>query len=173
MGVTTSSNSAATYVPIERKTLGSATPTVIFTSIPQTFTDLILITNDIINTTNVLAMYTQFNSDTGTNYSDTLLEGNGSSAASGRDSNKTALLIGRSYGGDRSMNIFQFQNYSNTTTYKTTLSRYEGAGSSSAVGAGVGLWRSTAAITSITLGLEGGYNFSSGCQFTLYGIKAA
>lgn len=177
MGVTTSSNSAVTYVPIANYTLSSASPTVTFdisSTANQSYTDLILITADILNTTNVLAMYLQFNGNTtGNNYSCTVMEGNGSSASSGRNSNQNQMLIGRSYGGDKTMNIFQIQNYSNATTYKTALCRYSGAGSSSAVGAGVGLWRVTNAITSITVGLEGGYNFSSNCTFSLFGVKAA
>lgn len=178
MGVTTSSSSAATYTAIATQTLASPAATVTFSSIPSTYTDLVLVTGDILNTTNILAMYMQFNGDTGSHYSDTLYEGNGSSTGAGRDSNKTALLIGRSYGGDKTMNVYQIYNYANTTTYKTTLCRYSGGYTSSAVGAGVGLWKgstgsSTEAITSITIGLEGGYNFSANGSFTLYGIKAA
>jgi len=162
----------STYEKIAAQTLGSATATVTFSSIAGTYTDLILVTADIINTTNVLGMYIQFNSDTGSNYSRTFMEGNGSSASSSRSSNQTSMMLGRSYGGDRTMNIFQIQNYSNSTTNKTVLCRYGSAGSSSAVGAAVGLWRSTSAITSIVVGLVSGANMSAGCSFTLYGIKA-
>lgn len=164
---------AITYEPLATNTLGSAAATVTFSSISGNYTDLVLVTADIINTTNLLGMYIQFNSDTGSNYSRTFIEGNGSSAASSRNSNQTSIMIGRSYGGDRTMNIFQIQDYANTTTYKTALCRYGSGGSSSATGAGVGLWRNTNAITSITVGIEGGYNMSSGCSFTLYGVKEA
>ncbi len=65
--------------------------------------------------------------------------------------------------------IQQYQNYSNTTTYKTVLSRCSNpTGGTLAV---AGLWRSTAAITSITLTPTAG-NWLSGSTFTLYGIKA-
>jgi hypothetical protein len=164
---------ASTYEKIATTTLGSATATVTFSSISSAYTDLILITADIINTTNVLGLYIQFNSDTGSNYSRIFMEGNGSSAASSKNSNQSNMMLGRSYGGDRTTNIFQIQNYSNSTTNKTTLCRYGSGGSSSAVGAAIGLWRNTNAITSITIGIEGGYNMSAGCSFALYGIKAA
>ena len=57
-------------------------------------------------------------------------------------------------------------NYSNTTTYKTMIARGGGNRYVDFVG---NLWRSTAAITSITIGPS----WSNGCVITLYGIKAA
>ena len=61
-------------------------------------------------------------------------------------------------------------NYSNTTTYKTTLGR--GSNVATDVEAIVGLWRNTAAITSITVAPSGG-NMKTGTVLSLYGIKAA
>ena len=65
--------------------------------------------------------------------------------------------------------IINVQNYSNSTTYKTTLSRH----STQFAGAFVGTWRNTAAITSITIINLGAGGFASGSTFTLYGITAA
>ena len=62
------------------------------------------------------------------------------------------------------------QNYANTTTYKTMISRASDA-TQNAI-AYVGLWRSTSAINSITLSVSAG-TFAIGSTFTLYGIKAA
>jgi hypothetical protein len=164
---------ALTYEKIATNVLGSAQATVTFSSISSDYTDLVLITGDILNTTNLANMYLQFNSNSSSLYSTTFMEGNGSSAASSRTTNRTSMLAGRSYGGDRTQNIFQINNYSNSTTYKTVICRYGSAGSSSSAGVTGGLWRSTSVITSITIGIEGGINFSSGCSFNLYGIKAA
>jgi hypothetical protein len=161
----------STYTPIASQTLGSATATVTFTNIPQNFTDLILVTGDILNASNLADMYLQFNSDTSSNYSRTFMESSSSSASTNRSSNQTTLALGRSYGGDRTQNIFQINNYSNSSTNKTVLCRYGSGDASSSSGAAVGLWRSTSAITSITLGIDGGYNFSSGSTFNLYGIQ--
>jgi hypothetical protein len=61
-------------------------------------------------------------------------------------------------------------NYANSTTYKTTLSRADAANEE--LTAIVGLWRSTAAITSIKVAADAGINFSTGSTFTLYGIKS-
>jgi hypothetical protein len=123
-------------------------------------------------------IYLQFNTDTsgsGTNYSWTVLAGNGTSAVSGRVSNFQAIYCDY-YGSPVSPNFgtttVDIMNYSNSTTYKTTLGRNnDGASGTDAI---VGLWRSTAAINKINLQYGGtGYNFSVGSTFALYGIAAA
>jgi len=154
----------ATYSLIESQTLGSATATVTFSSIPGTFTDLILI----IRATTLSANYNmRFNGDTGTNYSDTSLWGNGSSAASYRSSNNT--VIGLTYTSSGApISRIQIQDYSNATTYKTVLTRQDD--SVNAAGCNVGLWRNTAAITSISIVSPG--TIPSGTTLKLYGIQA-
>jgi len=162
----------ATYEPIATTTLGSAAATVSFTSISGSFTDLILITNSATGV-NDIDVYVQVNSDTGTNYSWTRITGNGTAAASSRSSNSgLGFRIGNMSGSNVGQNncIVQFQNYSNTTTYKTILAR--GNNPSLLVEAYVGLWRSTSAITSMDIKTQSG-TFSTGSTFTLYGIKAA
>jgi hypothetical protein len=114
----------------------------------------------------------RFNSDSGSNYSWTHLFGTGSAANSNRGSNDSSILIGYSpaaIGGNAI--ITNIQNYSNSTTNKTAISRASEA--DYRVGAIAGLWRNTAAITSLTLLDEGGGNLLTGSTFTLYGIKAA
>jgi len=62
-------------------------------------------------------------------------------------------------------------NYTNTTTYKTVISR---GNSDTYVLAYASLWRATPqAITTITMGNEAAVNFVVGSTFTLYGILAA
>jgi hypothetical protein len=162
----------ATYEPIATTTLGSATATVTFNSIPGTYTDLILITS----TASDLAsgsehILCRFNSDSGTNYSATYLYGTGSSALSGRNSNSTGAFIGRQEQTELGTGITHIQNYANTTTNKTVLSRGGLAGQITI--AYVSLWRSTSAITRIDLTPNGATNFDAGSTFTLYGVKAA
>jgi hypothetical protein len=65
----------------------------------------------------------------------------------------------------------QINNYSNATTYKTMISRQ--FGQDQIAWFSVGLWRSTAAITSIVFTDESSGNFTTGFTLTLYGIKAA
>ena len=162
----------STYEPIATQTLGSAAASVTFSSIPATYTDLIIVTQAISASADDVGI--RFNSDSGTNYSQTWLSGNGSSAFSGRYSSSTSVYL--DIYGSMGTTLFnnanvQIMNYSNTTTNKTFLSRSNRAGAR--VDAIVGLWRNTAAITTIVLAPTSGVNFSTGCTFTLYGIKAA
>jgi len=161
----------ATYEKIATTTLGSAQATVTFTSITGTYTDLVLITNSATGS-NDIDMYIQVNSDTASNYSWTRLLGTGSSALSSRGSSSNlGYRVGNMSGSNVGQNnvIVQFQNYSNTTTFKTVLTRSNNA--SNLVEAFVGLWRSTSAITSMDIKTQSG-TFSIGSTFTLYGIKA-
>jgi hypothetical protein len=164
---------SSTMTPIATNTLTAAAYTVTFSSIPQTYTDLVLIVNAT-TTANSKNPVFRFNSDSGTNYSDTQLSGNGSTTSSGRDTNASGIyagVVGIS-GGNESTIICNIQNYANTTTNKSALIRTSSPFNS--VYTTVGLWRSTAAITSIDiLTLSSGQNWSIGSSFTLYGIKAA
>ena len=160
---------ALTYEPISTTTLGAGATSVTFSSIPSTYTDLVLIVNDT-NGTGADSLNLRFNGDTGTNYSSTRIQGDGSSAQSNRNTNATSMNIGFT-SNTLSTSIIQIMNYANTTTNKTALGRGNNAGVE--VSAKVGLWRSTAAINSIVVITGGGYTFQTGSTFTLYGIKAA
>lgn len=158
-----------TYEPIATNTLGSAAASVTFSSITATYTDLVIIYSGNQVTQDNFTL--QFNSDTATNYSATTLYGDGSSAASQRFSSTPSIYGPILDATTQSNLISQIQNYSNTTTYKTTIIR--GNSSSFRTTATVGLWRSTSAITSVKCQILGGSNFNTGSTFTLYGIKAA
>lgn len=162
----------ATYEPIATTTLGSTVGSYTFTSIPATYTDLVLVTNLATDSATQFDLRVGNGSiDTGSNYSITYLLGNGSAASSSRGSNATAAYAGYSSSTAlNKMHIFHFMNYSNTTTYKTTLLRYAAADTAST--AVVSLWRSTSAINTIQI-IALGNNLTSGSTLTLYGIKAA
>lgn len=158
----------ATYTPLATTTLGSATTSYTFSSISGSYTDLVVIFSGKQGTaTDFFSI--QVNGDTGSNYSLSDFYGSGSSAGAFRASNVTKM--GRLPVVQDSMARINFMNYSNTTTYKTILSRGDSAADSTH--AVVGLWRSTSAITSITLVFDSGGTFAAGSQFTLYGIAAA
>lgn len=162
----------STYTPIATTTV-SAQTSYTFSSIPSTYTDLIIIAvakNS--NTGSQANNYRiRFNGDTASNYSDTFLSGNGSTASSSRDSNSTELYWGALNNTELQPNtsIAHIMNYANTTAYKTVLSR--GGSAEVIVNASAGLWRSTSAINSIQIYAGGTTTFTG--TLTLYGILAA
>lgn len=170
---------ASTYTPIATQTLGSATGIVTFSSIPQTYTDLIFVVSAKVTSATYDISALRVNSVT-SNYSRTYLQGDGSSALSGRATAEISLrggyLPGTNYTSEFSADFYHFMNYTNTTTYKTVLCR-----NNSVDTAGVGfnvmtqaaLIPTTSAITQITLQTANGANLNTGSTFTLYGVKAA
>ena len=164
----------STYTPIATQTLGSAAASVTFSSIPSTYTDLVLVINGAVSV-NTASIVGQVNGDTASNYSFTELYGSGSAAGSYRIANTTIFAASQYSLGisntNPSTNILHFMNYANTTTYKTILLRSSDA--SNGTTATVNLWRSTAAINSITLKMQSTYTMNTGTVFSLYGIAAA
>jgi hypothetical protein len=166
---------AITYEPIATTTLADATTnTVTFSGISGTYTDLVAIINTGGTTSTLSSLQMRFNSDTGSNYSTTTLYGTGSSAASGRYTSQTKMLIGNIVTAlpldVKSNCVVQIQNYSNATTYKTALARFND--SANDVNATVSLWRDTDAITTVTFFTPLSY-FANTSTFTLYGIASA
>lgn len=160
---------ALTYDPIASTTLGSAASSLDFTSISSNYTDLIVVISTKSTTDSYVKV--QYNGDTGSNYSFTRLYGTGTTAGSNRGSNMTYWQSFYTYNGATFNTVItQIFNYANTTTNKTALMRENTA--SGEVDAHVGLWRSTAAITSIKFEKVSG-NFDSGTTATLYGVKAS
>jgi len=164
-----------TYTSIATTTLGSASATITFSSIAGTYTDIVLVANILCSTDSNISAYVN-GVNTGTSYSNTHLTGSGSAAASSRGSNQSTWQLSPGPMASATTSpepmIINFQNYSNTTTYKNALFRYGINGATyNGVAATVGLYRDTAAITSITLKTDA--LFSIGTQATIYGIQAA
>lgn len=164
----------STYTPIATTTLGSAQTSYTFSSIPGTYTDLVLVCNVKTSTNLSQSVYIQFNSDAGSNYSSTDMLGDGSTATGYRTTGATFIrIMGRATGTANTFHNMcrtSIQNYANTNTFKTLLNRSDVA--AGAVGT-VGLWRSKSAITSITITAEASTNLETGSTLTLYGILAA
>jgi uncharacterized protein len=160
-----------TYEPIATQTLTTTTSSLAFTSITGSYTDLVLVISAKNTTAQNYETFIQFNSDTGSNYSQTFLQNYAGSTQSGRNSNITEIRPGKTNTLSFDANIININNYSNSTTYKTTISRgNNGDFNTSAL---VGLWRNTAAITRIDVICESGASYTAGSTFTLYGIAAA
>ena len=167
----------STYTPIATTTWTSNTATISFGSIPSTYTDLVI--QGTIFAYFGSSTYTEgrirFNGDSSTNYSATVIYGDGSSVTSARGSNQTGInrfyLPAGTTDGNRGSLIVNIQNYSNTTTNKTALIR--SGGGTQVTDATVGMWRSTSAITSIDItNADSATGFVAG-TLTLYGIASA
>lgn len=157
----------STYEPIATTTGTGSSGTITFTSIPSTYTDLILVQTGASSVSSQV-IEIRFNNDSGSNYSRIYVIGNGTGASSGRDTNNTSVLAGLVEANTNT--IVHIQNYSNATTYKTCLIRNNVINTFTA--AVVGLWRSTAAINRVDI-LVGSGSWNTTATFTLYGIKAA
>ncbi len=163
---------ASTYEPIATSTVsGGSTASITFSSIPSTYTDLVLIFNGSMTGGSNGAL--QFNGDTATNYSNTGIYGSSTTAGSFRSSNVGVLIVNfAGTTGDQNVSSMMLMNYSNTTTYKSLI--YRNSNTLNASVAGVGMWRSTSAINSISfVQTVGASYFTAGSTLTLYGIKAA
>jgi hypothetical protein len=174
---------AMTYEPIATTTLNSTTASISFTSISQSYTDLILAASVRGTTSTHLHAYVGNGSyDSGTNYSVTGMYARSTTNdyASERNSNYQGLRLSPfTYNVPSASSTFgtcvaHFQNYSNTTTYKTVLIRNASIGSNDYAGteAAVSVWRNTNAINQIQIFPLNG-SFVTGTIITLYGIKAA
>jgi hypothetical protein len=167
----------STYTPIATTTLGSNQNDITFSSIPSTYTDLVIVfTGNSTNTgSSSNGMRCRVNSDTGTNYSTTYLNGDGSTASSSRATSTAYFEVGeiaQTSNTSPTVTIIQIMNYANSTTYKTILARVNTA--TVITQATVSLWRSTSAINSVTLSRDFGTNqLKVGSTATLYGIASA
>lgn len=171
------------YFPLQVITLGTATSTVTFSNIPSTYTHLQLrCSGHLSGSSNVGdVIYLRFNSDSNSNYSWHLLQGNGSSATASSGASQTYIYAGvfvdnTNYALSFSPAIIDILDYANTNKYKTTRSLYGydiNDVNYSRAALGSGNWRSNNAITSLTLTSGLGLNFTQYSSFALYGIKGA
>ena len=167
---------ATTYEKIATTTLGAAANEIDLTSISSSYTDLRLIFN--MNGQSVASgvPLIRFNSDTGSNYSQTVLAGQGSVAASARQTSITKIELGTYTAPQTSqptlitVDLFSYAGSTFKTCLITWSNDYNGGGSTERT---VGLYRSTSAISAIKLKADGANTFNVGTTATLYGILKA
>jgi hypothetical protein len=162
---------------IESKTLGTAQASIEFTSIPQTFTDLLLVFS---MRADVGATYVntaiRFNSDSGSNYSYRMLYGLGSGSGLNAAETQTSLRYVYSTGTVATSNTFgnaqvYIPNYTGSTAKSVSMDSVSENNATEAIQALTnGLWSGTAAITTLTLTTQAGPNLLAGSTASLYGI---
>lgn len=167
----------STYEPIATQTLGSAAATITFSSIPSTYTDLRLV---VVGKGNGGEIYPEGYLNgvtTGSLYSNTWLQGNGSTATSVRNTNQNRFSLGAPQYPDNTnftfitIDLFSYAGSTNKTILTTVSTDKNGTGGVAGI---VSLFRSTSAITSITVTDGGaGFGWAVGTTATLYGVKNA
>jgi hypothetical protein len=158
--------------------LTSTAASVTFSGIPADYKHLQIREISQLNVTGASKdVYMRFNSDTAANYSMHVMYGNGASALASPSTSATYAELattGTTAGASVfSGGIIDILDYADTNKYKTTRSTVSWDGN----GTGVlffysGNWRSTSAISTITLTASTG-SFTANSHFALYGIKGA
>ena len=172
--------STSSYESIASATGTGSAGNIVFSSIPSGYVALqlrVLIADTYTGGEASATVDMRFNGDTGSNYTQHALIGDGSTAqAVGYASTNTIRVLESIYGtsGAYSAGIVDIHNYTSTTQYKTVRgfagSNANTANTNYTLRLASGLWQSTSAITSITL-IPSITAFKTGSTFALYGIK--
>lgn len=172
------------YDSIATTTLATSTATITFSSIPSTYKHLQLrvLAKGAFVSNDRAAFKLQFNGDTASNYNTHNLMGDGASVSAGSSGSQTYMFGNPNSefpSSSASVNasmfgvaVIDFLDY--TDTNKFTTGRFlSGWDNNSTLGRVIfqsGLWRSTSAVTSISITSDLG-NWAQYSQFALYGIK--
>lgn len=158
------------YVPLATKTLTATAASVTFSSITQTYRDLVVVAKVV--TVNGNNVYLRINSDAASTYWGVAMIGNGTAATSPQLSSVGFMDV--SSGATPTATIFSqivlnIMDYSATDKHKNVLRRADqSANGTTAV---AHRWPSTAAINSLQFYAQTG-NLGIGSTFTLYGIAS-
>ena len=165
----------ATQVLINSATANGSQTSITFSSIPSTYTDLLVqISARSTVTGSTESIYYYYNG-ANSNNNDRYMLGSGSAASSNQ---QLVAYGGELDTGNQTANTFSsheiyIPNYSSTSNFKSSSvnSVEENNGTTCYMAMAGNLWSSTAAITSITITTSGSNDFVSGSNFYLYGIK--
>lgn len=171
---------AKTYTLIEAETLTATAASVTFSSIPQTYTDLILKISARSTSTAGSDIYAnlkiQFNSDTGNNYNGILTFGTGTTTGSGSYASQSGNLFSYANGNVTTASTFSngeiyIPNYTGSNQKVSSVDCViENNATTGFVEFAAERWTGTSAITTIdVVSLYGSHTADS--NFYLYGIK--
>jgi hypothetical protein len=166
---------ANTYFALAKSVITTNTASITFASIPQTYTDLLIVISARCNGGVIGSWYTMRFNGQNTNYNNVYILGSGAAATSATST--TSIMANQVIPGTSAT----ANTFSNVQIYlpSYTGNKYKNVGTS-AVGennattayiyAGYGISSNTAATASIEIDCDG-YSFVSGSRFDLYGIK--
>lgn len=169
---------ANTYQLITSTVLGGTSTLVTFSSIPNSYTDLVILGSvRSAQNTPINVMRAYFNGDTSALYSMTDLEGAGTAQYGQRTSNATDIFAGGFVAANTAttsaFSSFDFYIPSYLVARSKQLSIFgvgENISSTWAMDITAGLYRSNTAINSVSI-TNNGQSFVAGSSFYLYGIK--
>jgi hypothetical protein len=168
---------ANTYTLISSVTVSSATNTISFTSIPQTYTDLLFKISGRFSLDTASA-FLRYNGTT-TNGSSKWLEGSGSSASSSTDGSNQYGPVHGVVNSTKTANTFgnaeiYIPNYTSSNNKSSSSDGVtENNATATTMALGANLWSNTAAITSIEIVGAASANFVQYSTAYLYGISNA
>ena len=155
-----------TYIPLATYTVtGSSDTEVVFSSIPSSYRDLVLVVNGTQTANTANGGWMRLNGDSSNSYSRVRMRGSGSATSS--DILSGTEMEAMVFFDAVTTHIIQIMDYSTTNKHKIVLGRTTGIDFGPVSIAG--RWANTAAVTSITLGVYA-RQFSVGSTFSLYGI---
>ena len=168
-----------TYTLIASNTLTTSAASVTFSSIPSTYTDLVLrISARSDGAATAYSVFYTFNGSSTSDYSQVWLRGNGADAASSIQSNQTSgiSLLTLNGAGTTSNTFSSIELYIpsyNASQNKpfSSFGAQENNNTTAYISAVANLRSNTAAVTSLTATAGSSTNFVSGSSFFLYGIK--
>ena len=159
-----------TYDLLDSVTLSSSASSVTFSSIDQSYRDLVLAV-EVTGISAVVTFNVVFNSDAVTEVEWVRMRGSGTAASSGAFGGVTYFRCISAATNTSASHILQLLDYSTTGKQKSGLYRGNNAGSSNGVQASAMRWLSTSAIN--TVKIETGANtYAAGSTFYLYGVAA-
>lgn len=158
------------WTPLANITVGASTVSVTFSSISQSYRDLVIVMNAKNSISND-PLFIKINGDTGSNYNREYVYGSGSSASASYGTNSSTGFLSVSAGigsnmGDSLTTIFD---YSATDKHKVWISKTDNA--DNGVELLSGRWGSTSAITTIQVGNVNWW-WAAGGTVALYGVSA-
>jgi hypothetical protein len=156
---------------IESKTLATAAASIEFTSIPQTFTDLVVVISPRSNAGGFRDFLISFNGST-SGFTSRQLDGNGSGASSGTVARYVGTVNGTPQTADTFGNISVYiPNYSGATNKSFSSDAVTETNATASIQTiSAGLWSNTAAITSVAFAPSTD-SLVTGTTASLYGVS--
>jgi hypothetical protein len=158
---------------IETQILGSAQASVTFSSLgtySSTYKHLQIRATHLWTGGGATDFVMRLNGDTGTNYNNHALVGNGSSVFSIAGTSTSSMRIGFIASGEFGSSVTEILDAYSTTKNKTSRTLVGALGGVNEIQLASGAWRNTNSITSIQL-LPVSSSIASASRFSLYGIK--